>query len=287
MHGPDWVTVANGNGLVPLHLKGDLPRLLDTFAPAILLAPTDTYRMEGSRAKRMKKSTEASRAYLEQCRKAVAAGSAQPALAPALVVHACSGEEADREALVAAEMGRRISDAAATLAASHAPPILSLVTDLVIDSTARLQAEAQLTCPTAGLLKGPILGERAGTAIICRGALDPDRIVALATGGAGDIFESTFATNLADQGKAIAIEDDLSWSVIDLGEDRFFGAFAPLGSSTCRCIACHGPDRTSRAYVHHLVRTKEMLAQVFLASHNLWQYGRLFALLRRPEEQCA
>jgi queuine tRNA-ribosyltransferase len=36
----------------------------------------------------------------------------------------------------------------------------------------------------------------------------------------------------------------------------------------------------SRAYLHHLVRSGEMLGAMLLTEHNLWFYGRLMAELR-------
>mmetsp|Transcript_4481 Transcript_4481/g.6611 ORF Transcript_4481/g.6611 Transcript_4481/m.6611 type:complete len:103 (-) Transcript_4481:46-354(-) len=36
----------------------------------------------------------------------------------------------------------------------------------------------------------------------------------------------------------------------------------------CTCVACQG-DKHSKAYIHHLVQAKEMLAEILLFGHNL------------------
>jgi|UniRef100_A0A7S2U6Z2 tRNA-guanine family transglycosylase len=43
----------------------------------------------------------------------------------------------------------------------------------------------------------------------------------------------------------------------------------------CRCMACKD-DRHSRAYIHHLIKTKELLAEILLNGHNLHQLLLLF-----------
>jgi Queuine tRNA-ribosyltransferase len=42
----------------------------------------------------------------------------------------------------------------------------------------------------------------------------------------------------------------------------------------CTCMACHG-GRFSRAYIHHLVRSKELLAEILIFGHNLHSLIRL------------
>lgn len=45
----------------------------------------------------------------------------------------------------------------------------------------------------------------------------------------------------------------------------------------CGCHACR---RFSRAYVHHLVDTHEMMADVLLYGHNLFHYGQFLLQVR-------
>ncbi|CAM9826311.1 unnamed protein product [Discosporangium mesarthrocarpum] len=44
---------------------------------------------------------------------------------------------------------------------------------------------------------------------------------------------------------------------------------------TCPCCSSH-----SRAYVHHLLKTKDLLAQVLLQAHNIHHYLRFFQAIR-------
>jgi queuine tRNA-ribosyltransferase len=45
----------------------------------------------------------------------------------------------------------------------------------------------------------------------------------------------------------------------------------------CPCSAC---TTFSRAYVHHLVRTGEILGAMLMTQHNLWFYQRMMEDLR-------
>jgi queuine tRNA-ribosyltransferase len=51
---------------------------------------------------------------------------------------------------------------------------------------------------------------------------------------------------------------------------------APL-DRLCRCPACTG---FSRAYLHHLTKSREILASMLLTAHNLTYYADLMADLR-------
>lgn len=53
--------------------------------------------------------------------------------------------------------------------------------------------------------------------------------------------------------------------------------FRPI-SSTCPCWAC---KNHTRAYIHHLFNTHEMLAEVLLTIHNLYHYLSLFKTIRQ------
>ncbi|XP_031561842.1 queuine tRNA-ribosyltransferase accessory subunit 2-like [Actinia tenebrosa] len=63
---------------------------------------------------------------------------------------------------------------------------------------------------------------------------------------------------------------------IDLHDTRFKSDMSSIDSCGCYCCTSH-----SRAYVHHLLVTKEMLAQVLLMMHNMHQYSKFFEQMRQ------
>lgn len=68
---------------------------------------------------------------------------------------------------------------------------------------------------------------------------------------------------------------------INLNETGFSSDFNPVVSGcTCYCCTNH-----TRAYIHHLLVTKEMLATVLLMVHNLQQYFQFFAKIRLSIEE--
>jgi hypothetical protein len=62
----------------------------------------------------------------------------------------------------------------------------------------------------------------------------------------------------------------------NLRNARFADDSAPL-DETCRCPACRN---FSRAYLHHVVKAKEIIASMLLTWHNLAYYQSLMAQLR-------
>jgi len=61
-----------------------------------------------------------------------------------------------------------------------------------------------------------------------------------------------------------------------LSSDQFRMDFGPLVAG-CTCYTC---SNFTRAYLHHLVATKEMLARVLLTLHNLHHYHAFFVALQ-------
>ena len=63
-----------------------------------------------------------------------------------------------------------------------------------------------------------------------------------------------------------------SASLLELGDTKYAKDKLPL-SSSCPCQTC---KRHSRSYIHHLIRSKELLAEILLFYHNLYQLVELF-----------
>lgn len=86
-----------------------------------------------------------------------------------------------------------------------------------------------------------------------------------------DMFDSAFPTRIARNGTAI-----ITGGRINLRNSRFSNDYAPLDDS-CECYAC---GDFTRAYVRHLVMSREILGFHLLTIHNLHQLSRLMAELR-------
>ncbi|KAJ2784498.1 hypothetical protein GGI15_002233 [Coemansia interrupta] len=63
---------------------------------------------------------------------------------------------------------------------------------------------------------------------------------------------------------------------VDLWQESMFSDFGPLVEG-CSCYTCRTHHR---AYIHHLLMTKEMLSTVLLQMHNMHWYQRFFAAVR-------
>jgi queuine tRNA-ribosyltransferase len=87
-----------------------------------------------------------------------------------------------------------------------------------------------------------------------------------------DIFDCVLPTRLARHGSATILGERLN-----LRNARFKDDPQPL-DPTCGCYTC---QTFSRAYLHHLVRSNEILAHVLLTTHNIYF---LLALVRQMRE---
>ena len=98
----------------------------------------------------------------------------------------------------------------------------------------------------------------------------PDDIVEAVRRGI-DMFDCVLPTRSGRNGQAFTADGPLN-----LRNARFAEDPDPIEPG-CLCPACTG---WSRAYVHHLVRSGEILGAMLMTEHNLWFYQRLMAGLR-------
>ena len=98
----------------------------------------------------------------------------------------------------------------------------------------------------------------------------PDDLVGAVARGV-DMFDCVMPTRAGRTARAYVPEGTLN-----LRNARHAGADLPLEAG-CPCPAC---ARHSRAYLHHLFRTGEMLGPMLLTWHNLTYYARLMDGLR-------
>lgn len=98
----------------------------------------------------------------------------------------------------------------------------------------------------------------------------PDDIVGAVLRGV-DMFDCVLPTRSGRNGQGFTRDGPVNLRNARHAEDR-----APLDAE-CACPVCNG---ASRAYLHHLIRSGEMLGAMLLSEHNIWFYQQLMAGLR-------
>jgi len=98
----------------------------------------------------------------------------------------------------------------------------------------------------------------------------PDDIVQAVVRGI-DMFDCVLPTRSGRTGQAFTADGPLNLRNARFAEDQ-----EPIESG-CACPACTG---FSRAYVHHLVKSGEILGAMLMTQHNLWFYQRMMRGLR-------
>jgi queuine tRNA-ribosyltransferase len=102
----------------------------------------------------------------------------------------------------------------------------------------------------------------------------PDDIVGAVLRGV-DMFDCVLPTRSGRNGQAFTHDGPVNMRNARHAED-----LAPLDAD-CPCPVCSGPAAVSRAYVHHLVKSNEMLGAMLMTEHNIGFYQALMAGLRR------
>jgi len=98
----------------------------------------------------------------------------------------------------------------------------------------------------------------------------PDDIVEAVVRGV-DMFDCVLPTRSGRTGQAFTADGPINMRNARFGEDE-----QPIENG-CPCPAC---TIFSRAYVHHLVKSGEILGAMLMTQHNLWFYQRLMQRLR-------
>src|SRR5690349_2842026 len=98
----------------------------------------------------------------------------------------------------------------------------------------------------------------------------PDDIVEAVVRGV-DMFDCVLPTRSGRTGQAFTVDGPLN-----LRNARFAEDPEPIEPG-CPCPAC---TTFSRAYVHHLVKSGEILGAMLMTQHNLWFYQRMMQSLR-------
>jgi len=98
----------------------------------------------------------------------------------------------------------------------------------------------------------------------------PDDLVEAVLRGV-DMFDCVLPTRSGRTGQAFTAEGPINIRNARFAEDR-----EPIEPG-CPCPTC---SRFERAYVHHLVRSGEILGAMLMTEHNLWFYQRLMQAMR-------
>ena len=98
----------------------------------------------------------------------------------------------------------------------------------------------------------------------------PDDVVEAVRRGI-DMFDCVLPTRSGRTGQGFTADGPINIRNAKFAEDQ-----APL-ETECGCPAC---TSFSRAYLHHLVRSNEILGAMLMTEHNLWFYQRLMQGLR-------
>jgi queuine tRNA-ribosyltransferase len=98
----------------------------------------------------------------------------------------------------------------------------------------------------------------------------PDDLVEAVIRGV-DMFDCVLPTRSGRTGQAFTADGPLN-----MRNARFADDSEPIEPG-CPCPAC---TRFERAYVHHLVKSGEILGAMLMTQHNLWFYQRLMQALR-------
>ena len=98
----------------------------------------------------------------------------------------------------------------------------------------------------------------------------PDDIVEAVTRGI-DMFDCVLPTRSGRTGQAFTANGPINMRNARFAEDR-----EPI-EVNCPCPAC---AQFERAYIHHLVKSGEILGAMLMTQHNLWFYQRMMQALR-------
>lgn len=94
--------------------------------------------------------------------------------------------------------------------------------------------------------------------------------------GHGLTFTNTLTPKVSPDADCDASSTDKGVAFIDLKDPQFKEDFSPIHKS-CSCYTCR---KHTRAYINHLLATKEMLGPVLLMIHNLHHYQTFFRTIR-------
>lgn len=94
-----------------------------------------------------------------------------------------------------------------------------------------------------------------------------------------DVFDTSYVDEITSKGLALQLDDSCDVEPLNMWDETYFEDFKAL-SEKCSCSTC---KNYKRSYVHHLLKSHEMLAGVLLTMHNLHQYHSYLESLKARE----
>ncbi|XP_050074713.1 queuine tRNA-ribosyltransferase accessory subunit 2 [Anopheles maculipalpis] len=121
----------------------------------------------------------------------------------------------------------------------------------------------------------------------CFGSYDPTLVLDMIAIGV-DIFDTSYVyVKAVQEHRALVFSFDVTANEqrhtvteLDTTDAQWAEDFGPLLAG-CRCYTC---QKHSRAYVHHLYNTREMLGPILLMMHNIHHYIEFFKTIRQHVE---
>lgn len=245
VNGDDFVTVQNSSGSSKFDLK-DLKEILNRFKPDFFIGAFDDHPMPMS-VKRVRKAVDRNLKYEKLSE------SSSESLNDLPFISSISGAE------YSGERARNISGISSNS---------SGVAFCDLHKLATFEERYEL------LKSSCAVPEKDGLLRILRGSVNPMEMSQFLP--FVDIFDTSYVEEITAKGFALQIGDFCDTEPLNLWEEIHFEDFKPL-SENCGCHAC---KNYKRSYVHHLLKSHEMLAGVLLTMHNLYQYYRWLETLK-------
>jgi tRNA-guanine family transglycosylase len=256
VNGDDFVTIHNSAGSIKFEMKL-AAALLQRFKPDLIMVPFDEHQIPIS-AKRIKRAVDRNAKYEN-----IFADTCKDLSIP--FISSVSGAE------VLSERDRSVQNAN-QMSSGFAYCDLN-----AFDFEKKLE-----------LLKSSKISESSFR--IIRGSISPEQAVKLIC--FTDAFDSSFVDDITAKGMALQLEfpgfssfkenelaELASKDILNLWDEKYFEDFSPV-SQICLCPCC---TNYKRSYIHHLLKSHEMLAGVLLMMHNLHQYNNWIIFLRSLE----
>jgi len=174
-----------------------------------------------------------------------------------------AGEHADRAALFGIQQGSMFAD----LRRQSSEALLAIGFDgYAIGGLAVGEGQAEM-CRVLDFAVGMLPSEAPRYLM---GVGKPDDLVEAVVRGC-DMFDCVLPTRSGRTGQAFTADGPLNLRNARFAEDQ-----EPIEPG-CPCPTC---SRFERAYIHHLVKSGEILGAMLMTEHNLWFYQRLMQGLR-------